>query len=288
MIALQAAISGALLGGLFAMMAVGMSLTWGMLRVINLAHFGMILVSAYLTYGLATTFRIDPILTIVATIPIMFVLGAALQWAFERFEIVELNSLLVSFGLLIIVVQLVSDAWSADFLRLDPSVNPYATQSLAVGDFIFPMPTLLAFVFAVVFVGGAQFVLGRTFAGRAVRAFAQDRTIASAFGIDHARLGMMLSGVAGASAAIAGMLFALGNALTPSTPYEWFGVVFALVILGGIGDVLGTLVAGILIGTTSAVVSVAWSPAAAPLVLFSAIIVALLFRPRGLFARGDG
>lgn len=288
MITLQAAISGALLGGLFAMMAVGMSLTWGMLRVINLAHFGMILVSAYLTYGLATTFRIDPILTIVATIPIMFVLGAALQWAFERFEIVELNSLLVSFGLLIIVVQLVSDAWSADFLRLDPSVNPYATQSLAVGDFIFPMPTLLAFVFAVVFVGGAQFVLGRTFAGHAVRAFAQDRKIASAFGIDHARLGMMLSGVAGASAAIAGMLFALGNALTPSTPYEWFGVVFALVILGGIGDVLGTLVAGILIGTTSAVVSVAWSPAAAPLVLFSAIIVALLFRPRGLFARGDG
>jgi branched-chain amino acid transport system permease protein len=287
MIAIQAAISGALLGGLFAMMAVGVTLTWGLLRVINLAHFGMILLSAYLTFELSTSLRIDPILTLVVTAPIMFVIGAALQWTFERLDIAELNSLLVSFGVLIIVIQVVSNIWSADFLRMDGAVNPYATRSLTIGAFAFPLPTLLAFIFAVVFVGGAQLILGRTFAGRAVRAFAQDRTIASAFGIDHARLGMALAGVAGASAAIAGMLFALGNALTPTTPFEWFGVVFALVILGGIGDVWGTLVAGVLIGTLSAVVSVVWSPATAPLVLFSAIIVALLFRPRGLFARGS-
>ena len=131
-------------------------------------------------------------------------------------------------------------------------------------------------------------VLQRTFAGRALRAFAEDRTVAAAFGIDHRRLGVVLAGVAGATAAVAGLLWALSNAITPATPFGWFGIVFAVVILGGIGNVAGTLLAGVLIGTLSSVVSVVWSPAAAPLALFSAIILALLFRPHGLLTAGDG
>jgi branched-chain amino acid transport system permease protein len=288
MVTAQAALSGLLVGGLYALMAVGLSLTWGMLKLINLAHFALILLGAYLTYQLATSWGLDPLLTLVVTVPLFFVVGALLQWAYDTLQITELNSLLVSFGVLVITIQTVSNVWSADFRRMTSADNPYAGDSLSVGEFVFPLPSLFAFVAAVVLVVAADNVLRRTFVGRALRAFAEDRTVAAAFGIDHRRLGVLLGGVVGASAAVAGMLFALSNALTPSTPFEWFGIVFAVVILGGIGNVAGTLLAGVLVGCLTAVVSVTWSPAASPLVLFSAIIVALLFRPQGLLASSAG
>jgi branched-chain amino acid transport system permease protein len=282
----QAILSGALIGGLYALMAIGLSVTWGVLRVINLAHFGLILIGAYLTFQLATSWDIDPLLTLVITLPAMFVAGAALQWLFDRLALSEFNSLLVSFGLLIITIQVASNVWSADFQRMDAAVNPYATESVTIGRLVFPVTTLLAFVLAGLVVLGAHVMLRRTFTGRALRAIAQDRAIAGAFGVDHRRLSLLLGGMMGATAALAGTVFALSNALTPETAYEWFGIVFAVVILGGIGEVVGTFAAGILVGVLSGVVSVVWSPATAPFVLFSAIILALLLRPRGLFAMG--
>ena len=285
MIVVQAAAAGVLVGGLFGLMAVGLSLTWGMLRVINLAHFGMILLSAYLTYELTTTLRIDPLLTVVATAPLMFVLGAALQWLFQARRVSEFNSLLVSFGLLIVTVQAISNVWSADFRRLTPDLNPYATQAFTLGPLAVPLPTLIAFAVAIALAIGGHLVLERTHPGRAVRAIAQDREIAAAFGIDHARLAAVLAGAAGASAALAGMLVAVDGTLTPSAAFEWIGIVFAIVIIGGVGNILGTLAAGGLVMAFAGVVSVLWSPAAAPFVVFTAIVIALLFRPRGLFPR---
>ena len=286
MVTAQAALSGVLVGGLYALMAVGLSVTWGMLKLINLAHFALILVGAYLTYETATSWGLDPILTLVVTVPVLFVAGALLQWAYEVMRISELGSLLVSFGILVIATQTVSNVWSADFRRMTTDVNPYGSRSFRIGEFVFPLPSLLSFLAAVTIVAAATIALRRTFVGRALRAFAEDRTVAAAFGIDHRRLGVLLGGAVGATAALAGMLFALSNALTPSTSYEWFGIVFAVVILGGIGNVTGTLLAGVLVGSLTAVVSSAWSPAAAPLVLFTAIVVALLFRPRGLLVAG--
>jgi branched-chain amino acid transport system permease protein len=162
-------------------------------------------------------------------------------------------------------------------------VNPYATESVRLGRFVFPVPTLLAFGIALLVILGAHLVLRRTFIGRALRAYAEDRPIAAAFGIDHRRIGVLLAAVTGATAAVAGMLFSLANALIPSTAFEWFGTVFAVVILGGIGHLVGTLAAGVLVGLLSSVVSVVLSPATAPFVLFSAIILALILRPQGLF-----
>ena len=282
----QAALSGVLVGGLYAMMAIGVSVTWGMLKVINLAHFGLILIGAYLTYQTATSWGLDPLLTIVVTAPVLFVAGALLQWAYDRLAIGELNSLLVSFGLLVIVIQAASIIWTEDFRRMSADDNPYATESVSIGEFIFPTPTLVAFAVAVVLAAVMQLTLRRTFLGRALRAFAEDRTVAAAFGIDHRRLGVLLAGVAGASAAVAGLLWSLSNAITPSTPYEWFGIVFAVVILGGVGNVAGTLIAGVLVEMLSSVASIVWSPAAAPLAVFSAIVVALLLRPHGLLPAG--
>ena len=169
MIVIQAAIAGALAGGLFAVMAIGLSLTWSMLRLINLAHFGLILLGAYLTFQIATSAGIDPLLTLVVTVPVLFLAGALIQAAYDRLHLSEFNSLIVSFGLLIIMVQLASNVWSADFQRMDASVNPYAVRSVSVGPLAFPLPTLLAFAFAIVIVGSAHLVLTRTFPCRALR-----------------------------------------------------------------------------------------------------------------------
>jgi branched-chain amino acid transport system permease protein len=282
----QATLSGALIGGLYALMAIGLSVTWGVLRVINLAHFGLILIGAYLTFQLATSWGMDPLLTLVITVPAMFVLGAALQWLYDRLHLSEFNSLLVSFGLLIITIQVAGNVWTADFRRMASGINPYATRSFSIGRLVFPVSTLVAFVLAGLVVFGAHVVLRRTFTGRAMRAIAQDSAVAGAFGVNHRRLSLLLGGVVGATAALAGTVFALSNSLTPETAYEWFGIVFAVVILGGIGEVVGTFAAGILVGVLSGVVSVVWSPATAPFMLFTAIILALLLRPRGLFAAG--
>lgn len=287
MILLQSAISGILVGGLFALMAVGMSLSWGMLKVINLAHFGLILLSGYLTYEIATRLHVDPLLTVLVTAPIMFVLAGLLQWVLQARRVSELNSLLVTFGLFIVIVQLVTNQWTADFRRMPPDVNPYASQSVALGSLVFPTPTLIAFVVALVVVVIGHLALTRTYPGRALRAFAQDREIASAFGIDHDRLGIILAGAAGATAALAGMLFAIDRTLFPEVAFEWIGIVFAVVIVGGIGNIVGSLAAGALLMGVAGLVSL-YSPAATPLVVFSAIAVALLFRPRGVFTRGAG
>jgi branched-chain amino acid transport system permease protein len=283
MTVLQAALTGALLGGLYALMAAGLSVTWGVLRVISLTHFGFILLGAYLTFQLTSTWGMDPLLTVGLTAPALFVGAAGLQWAFDRLDISEFGSLLVSFGLLIITIQATSIIWTADFQQMTAARNPYATRSVEVGRLVVPVATLLAFGLALAVIVGAHWVLRRTNAGRATRAFAQDRTVAAAFGIDGRAVGVVVAGVAGASAAVAGMLFALENALIPATAYEWFGVVFAVFILGGVGDLLGTLAAGVAVGMVSSVVSVLLSPAAAPFVLFSMIVAALLVRPRGLF-----
>lgn len=288
MSALQSIVFGALTGSFFALVALGLSLTWGFLKVINLSHFGVVLLGCYGTFQLATTTGMNPILTVLVTAPVLFILAALIQWGFERFQVSELNSLLISYGLLIIIVQFVQNTWSADFQRMDPSINPYFTRSVALGPLQFPLPTLIAFVIMVVLVVATHLVLERTYAGRALRAFGQDRQIASAFGIDHRLLGVLLAGFAGATAALAGMSYALGQTLSPDAAFEWIGRVFAIVILGGIGNVNGTLYAGLLVGAVSGVVTLVWSASTAPLVVFSLVVLALIFRPQGLFPRKAG
>jgi branched-chain amino acid transport system permease protein len=285
---LQAALTGMLLGGLHALMAVGLSLSWGLLRIINLTHFGLILLGAYLTFQIASSWHIDPIVTLVVTVPVLFIAGAVLQWGFDRLAVTEMSSLLLSFGLLVILVQAVSNVWTADFQQMPADVNRYATGSLSIGRLVFPSTTLIAFAASVLIIGGGHTALQRTFMGRALRAFAMDRTVAAAFGIDHRRISILLGGIAGATAAVAGMLFALSTALTPFTAFEWFGIVFAVVILGGIGNIVGTLVAGLLVGALSSLASVVHSPATEPFVVFSLVVVALLVRPQGLLARAGG
>jgi branched-chain amino acid transport system permease protein len=281
----QAFISGLLLGGLYAILAIGLSLTWGMLKIINLAHFAFTFLAAYITYQLATSFGLDPFLTVLITAPIFFVIGVMLQWFFETFEVSEFNSLLISFGLFIILQSVMNAIWTADYRRISFEINPYAQQSFWIGDFALPVPQFSAFIAAIIVAGLTIYVLNQTYAGKALRAIAQDRDMAAAFGVNYRKMAMLLSGVSTAYAAVAGVFIAMIFALFPEAGVEWIGVVFAVVILGGLANVPGALGAGLLIGMVQAVTSVVSEPGMAPLVTFLLLILALLFKPEGLFTR---
>lgn len=278
----QAIVSGLLAGGLYAMMSLGMSLSWGVLKIINLAHFSFILFSGYITYQLAVSFAFDPFLAIVVCVPLFALAGMALQWVFNRIRISEFESLLFTFGLFIILESLMATVWSADFRRLDSVQNPYASESLWVGPVALPVPQLSAFLVAIVVAFATRYLLDRTDFGRAVRALSQDRDVARAFGIDPHRVSMQLAGLAAAFAALAGVFIAMSRALFPGAAVEWFGIVFSVVILGGLGSTLGTLLAALIIGLVGAIATVVAGPPMAPLAVFLVLIATLLFRPEGI------
>ena len=274
-----------MIGGLYAVMALGLSLTWGLLKVINLAHFALILASAYVTWQWTASTGWDPLLATIVLVPCAFALGVAIQWVIERFQVDEFNSLLLSFGLFIIAIRLISIKWSADILTIPAEDNRYASEALFVGDIAFPVPQLMAFAAAIVIAVAAYFVLRRTYFGKALRALAYDSEIAGAYGIDHRRIGMIAAGLSTAMGSVAGVLIGINQAVFPQLAFEWVGLIFTVVILGGIGNLLGAVGAGIIIGFVAAIVGVWWTPQGAPLVVFLLLILALLFRPNGLFGR---
>jgi branched-chain amino acid transport system permease protein len=278
----QALVSGLLAGGLYALMSLGMSLSWGVLKVINLAHFSFILLSGYITYELAVSFGLDPFLALLVCVPLFGLAGMALQWVFNRIRISEFESLLFTFGLFIIFESLMSTVWSADFRRMDTVQNPYSTESVWIGPVALPVPLLGAFLISIVVAFGTRFLLDRTDFGRAVRALAQDRNVARAFGIDPHRVSMQLAGLAAAYAAMAGVFIAMSRALFPGAAVEWFGIVFSVVILGGLGSTLGTLIAALIIGLVGAFATVIAGPPMAPLAIFLVLIATLLVRPEGI------
>jgi branched-chain amino acid transport system permease protein len=144
---------------------------------------------------------------------------------------------------------------------------------------------LIAFVAAVLIAVGMSLLLSRTYFGKAVRAVAQDRSMARAYGVDPRRVAVILSGLATSFSALAGLFVAVGQSIFPGLAVGWFGIVFSVVILGGLGNTLGTLTAGVVVGVAANTASVTWGPLSAPLVTFLILIAALLFRPEGLLTR---
>jgi branched-chain amino acid transport system permease protein len=281
----QGVVSGVLFGGLYALMSLGLSLSWGALKIINLAHFSFILLSAYIVYQLSVSYQIDPLLAMVVVVPIFFVIGALMQMFFHAVDVDEFKSLIITFGIFIILQSLIQTVWSADFRRIGIELNPYATQSISFGGVAFPVSQLIAFVAAVLIAVGMSLLLSRTYFGKAVRAVAQDRSMARAYGVDPRRVAVILSGLATSFSALAGLFVAVGQSIFPGLAVGWFGIVFSVVILGGLGNTLGTLTAGVVVGVAANTASVTWGPLSAPLVTFLILIAALLFRPEGLLTR---
>ena len=272
----QAILAGLFTGALYGLLGLGLSLSWGLLKQINLAHFALAFLGAYLTYQLSTSAGFDPLLTLALVVPLFFVLGAAMHWVLARFKVSPFNSMLVTFGVTVIVEALLQWIWTADYRKLESS---YAEHKLRIGPLYLPAPEMITLVLGVGISVAVWFAMRRTDLGKAMRAASEDAPIAAAFGVNQHALALMLSGMNAALAGVAGVCIALAYTLAPSQIYSWIGVVFACVMLGGLGRPLGPLVAGCIIGITEALTMAIAAPAWAPLVSFSLLMVVLLARP---------
>jgi len=268
-------LSGVFIGALYGLLGLGLTLAWGMLRQINLTHFALVFLGAYLTYQLNEA-KIDPLLSLAIIAPAFFAFGLALHWLLARFRVSPFNTLLVTFGFMVMIESLIHWYWTADFRKLE---SHYGAVKWKIGQLFVPLPELMTLAIALALAFAAWAVLRYTDLGKAMRATAEDAPIASAFGVNEKLLSLLLSGLCGAFAAVAGMCLALSHTLAPSQIYAWIGVVFAVVMLGRLGNPLGPLVAGLIVGVSEALTMALTAPAWAPLVSFSLLIAVILFRP---------
>src|SRR3954463_6570221 len=197
----QSILSGVFVGALYGLLGLGLSLSWGLLRLINLAHFAFAFLAAYLCYQLSTH-GVDPLLTLLGIVPAFFALGVALHWVMARFRVTPFNSLLLTFGLMGIAESVIQGIWTADFRRLESS---YGQQKFKLAGLFVPVPELITFVLAIGLSLAAWAVLRHTDLGKALRASAEDAPIAAAFGVDQRKLALMLAGTCAALASIAGV-----------------------------------------------------------------------------------
>jgi branched-chain amino acid transport system permease protein len=270
----QSVLSGIFIGSLYGLLGLGLSLSWGMLRQVNLAHFALAFLGGYLTFQLSG--RLDPFVTLALVAPLFFLAGMALHWFLGRFSVTLLNTLLVTFGITSIIEAGIQWYWTADFHRME---STYAAVRWKLGPLFVSLTDLVTLGFAVALALGAWGVLRFTDLGKAIRATTEDAPMAAAFGVNEKLLGYLVSGLAAAVAAVAGLCLALNHTLAPAQIYAWMGVVFAAVMMGGLGSPIGPLVAGIVIGVSEALTMALTAPTWAPLVSFSLLIALLLFRP---------
>jgi len=269
-------LSGVFIGALYGLLGLGLSLSWGMLRQVNLAHFALAFLGAYVTFQLAAVAKVDPFVTLAITAPAFFALGMALHWFFLRFSVTLLNTLLVTFGITSIIEAGIQWIWTADFHRME---STYAAVRWKLGPLFLSLTDVVTLGFALALALGTWALLRFTDLGKAIRATTEDAPIAAAFGVNEKLLGYLVSGLAAAVAAVAGLCLALNHTLAPVQIYAWMGVVFAAVMMGGLGRPLGPLVAGIVIGVSEAITMAVTNPTWAPLVSFSLLIAILLLRP---------
>ena len=272
----QSILSGIFIGGLYGLIGLGLGLTWGLLRQINLSHFGLVFLSAYMSYHMATVCHMDPWLSLLILPPLFFAFGVGMQWVMARFQISPFNSLLVTFGVAVVIESLIQAIWTADFRRMETHYND---MKFSVGSLYVPIPELLTLLLSVSIALLIWAAMRYTDLGKALRAMAEDGPIAAAFGINQKGLSLVLAGICAALAAVAGICLAMTFTLTPSQIFAWVGVVFAVVMLGGLGSALGPLVGGIIIGVSEAITMAVASPSWAPIVSFSLLIFLLLLRP---------
>lgn len=272
----QSLLSGVLVGGLYALLGVGLSLSWRFLRSINLAHFAFIFLGAYMTYELVGVDKLSAPIALLIVVPGLFVLGVLLQLIFVRFELDEFASVLVTFGIMVIVESFIQWVWTADFRKLESS---FGTSSWSVGPIFVPVVESVMFLVAIAVAVAIWAWLRFTYVGKALRAAAEAPDIAAAFGVHDRRLALLLAGVSAATAGLAGTFVAFISPLTPSQIYAWIGVVFAAVIMGGLGNPIGILAASLLIGVSEAITMALTAPSWAPLVSFTMLILILVLRP---------
>lgn len=281
---IQVLINGILLGGLYAVMALGLALVWGVLNIVNLAHGAFIMLGAYISWHLYVYAGIDPFLGLPITAVLMFALGYALQRGLLNLIVRApmFNTLLLTFGLEVVLTYVAQLAFSADYRTINPA---YAGNSFQLGALTIPVVRLAAFAVALGLTIGMWLFLLHTRLGRAIRATAQNLVAARLYGVEPRHLYALTFGLGLALAGAAGGLYGTVSQINPYIGASLTAKSFAISIIGGLDNPLGVLVGGLFLGIVESLTALYIGPTFSDVASFSILILVLIARPSGLLGK---
>jgi len=283
---LNAVIAGLLLGGFYAAVSVGVSISFGMLDVVNIAHPAFIILGSYIAYIVNDRMGVDPIAVCLVLSPLFFALGLAIYrvyyLCFEKRGQESLRGLAFFFGILFITEVALVLVFGVDYRSVRTA---YSDTTWRLGVVDFPMRLVVPFLVSVAMVVGVEVLLTRTFFGRAVLAVAQDAVALRLMGVDTLRVKERAFALSIATAAVAGSFLIVIQPVQPAIGREFIGLVFAVCVLGGMGSIRGTLVAAFVLGLAESFTATFAGPSWAPAVSFGLLLATLAFKPSGLFGR---
>jgi branched-chain amino acid transport system permease protein len=275
----QVVVSGLLAGSIYAMVALGLGLIFGVMRVLNVAHGPLMMLGAYTTFWLFQRFGLNPYLSVLVSMPLLFLVGLVLQRFLVRrvVDAPELSSLLLTFGVSIALVNLAQLAFTSDLRSVE-----YLTGSFVVGPFAFSKPRLAACAFAIAITAASFVFLRLTRLGKAIRAVSQSREVAQVCGIDVQRIHLLAFGLGSALAAAGGSLVAVMVAIQPEMGQVYTFKSFLVIVLGGAGNYPGALLGGLLLGLVEQLSSLFLTAQVNEAVAYVLLVLVLLIRPTGL------
>jgi branched-chain amino acid transport system permease protein len=283
---INAIVSGILIGGFYAAMASGVSLAFGILDIVNIAHPAFIILGSYFAYILNSSLGIDPIVASIILLPVFYALGAGIYQiyyvSFEKRGQESLRGLAFFFGLLFITEVSLVLYFGVDYRYVNAS---YIGPTWHLGDLDIPLRILIPCLVSLVMIGVLQLLLGRTFIGRAVMAVAQDQLALRLMAVDPVRIKRIAFAVSIATASLAGAFLIIIQPVEPSVGRDYIGRIFAICVLGGMGSLPGTVIAAMLIGVVESLTSTFYGPSWAPAVSFGFLLLTLAVRPAGLLGR---
>ncbi|WP_154795363.1 branched-chain amino acid ABC transporter permease [Occultella kanbiaonis] len=279
----QSLILGILLGGLYALLASGLTLYFGVMRVVQIAHSAFLILAAYLAWFFATSTGLDALLSLVITVPLFFVVGVGLQrLLITRLKPATLTmmSVLLTFAIALIIEGMLGFVFTGVQRRIHFS---YGSASVPLFGAEVPVVKLVAFALAVLALGGLWLILKRTEFGQALRATIQNKEAAQLIGINTDRVASYGFGLGLATAAVGGTALAMDATIYPSLHWHWIGPLMAIIVVGGLGSVPGAAIAAMVLGVAQSLLQIPLGTTWAQTVFYVALFVTLMVRPQGFF-----
>lgn len=280
-------IDGVLTGSVYALMATGLTLIFGVMNIINVAQGIFVILGAYLSYALSVHFGIDLFVGLAITIPTLFLVGIVVERVFlSRIKGPEkvVMSILVTYAISLVIEGILNMVFSVNYVELQAW---YVDRSVRVFGFWLPYIYLLGFALAVVLLGALYFMLYRTRFGTSVRASLADQTSAALVGINVKNVSTICFGIGIAVTAAGGMIYGATNAFNASSSYDLISRLLVIIVLGGMGSIGGALAAGVFMITVEDMVSVIWGPVWSSLTFFLILVIILSVRPQGIFGKQE-
>lgn len=280
----QSLLSGALIGGVYALIGIGLTIIFGVMRIINFAHGDIMMIGMYLTYNLFTLAGIDPFLSVIITIPIMFVFGALLQKLFINrvLDALPQNQILLTIGLGLIMSNTTMLIYTSDYKILS---TKYSSSSLTVLGISISEPLAISFLITAAITALLYWFFLKTDTGQAIRATAQDREAAQLMGINVKRMSIIAFGLGASLAGTAGALISPTYYIFPQIGSIFTLKAFVITVLGGMGSILGATIGGVIIGIAESMGAVYISSGWKDVVVFVLFLLVLLFKPAGLMGK---